>query len=197
MGREAGHGGAGVTRQGARPAATDGSAARVRRRAPTPEDEAAFLAAVARSRDLHHPWVQPPATPAAYAAFVVACGPRLQRHLLVTEDGDLVGLVNASEIVRGVFQSCYLGYYAFAPAAGTGLMTAGIRDVIAHLFDVEGLHRVEANIQPANARSLALVQRLGFRREGYSPGYLFIDGAWRDHERWALTSPRSDDRPVR
>lgn len=169
---------------------TGGGAPRVLRRAPGAADQQMFLAAVARSRNLHHPWVQPPATPEAYQAFLRTPGPRLQRHLLSSDDGDLIGVVNASEIVRGAFKSCYLGYYGFSPATGGGRMTEGLRLVIAHLFDVEGLHRVEANIQPGNERSIALVQRLGFRREGFSPDYLFIDGAWRDHERWALTSDR-------
>lgn len=65
-------------------------------------------------------------------------------------------------------------------------MAAGLREVITLAFGELGLHRVEANIQPANLRSIALVQRLRFEREGYSPGYLMVDGDRRDHERWAL-----------
>jgi ribosomal-protein-alanine N-acetyltransferase len=60
--------------------------------------------------------------------------------------------------------------------------------VVTHAFDTMKLHRLEANIQPANARSKALVKRLGFRREGMSPRYLKINGRWRDHERWAILS---------
>jgi ribosomal-protein-alanine N-acetyltransferase len=66
-------------------------------------------------------------------------------------------------------------------------MAEAIKLVIGYAFGPLGLHRVEANIQPGNDASIRLVKRSGFRYEGYSPDYLFIDGAWRGHERWAIT----------
>ncbi len=65
-------------------------------------------------------------------------------------------------------------------------MREGIGLVLRHAFGTLGLHRLEANIQPDNARSLTLVEEAGFRLEGYSPRYLKINGRWRDHERWAI-----------
>lgn len=79
-----------------------------------------------------------------------------------------------------------LGYYAFEPTAGQGYMTEGLGLVLDVAFGEIKLHRVEANIQPANAPSIKLVKRLGFRLEGYSPKYLKIGGRRRDHERWAV-----------
>jgi ribosomal-protein-alanine N-acetyltransferase len=99
----------------------------------------------------------------------------------------LAGVVNASEIVRGHFQSAYLGFYRFEPEIRGG-MKEGLLLVLRDLFLEEKLHRVEANIQPANERSKRLVQSLGFQREGYSRRYLKVGGRWRDHERWALLS---------
>lgn len=152
---------------------------------PTPADREAFLAAVQGSRTLHDPWVAPPADADAFATWVDRIGDRHRSWLV--RDGDLlVGAVNANEIVRGAFHSCYLGYYGFAEGVGAGRMTRGLELVLDELFGPVGLHRAEANIQPHNEASRRLVQRLGFRREGFSPDYLFIDGAWRDHERWAI-----------
>ncbi len=105
---------------------------------------------------------------------------------MLRSSGELVGVINVNEIVRGTFQSGYLGYYAFLPHAGRGYMDEGLRLVLRRAFGELHLHRVEANIQPDNRPSLALVRRLGFRREGLSPRYLKIAGRWRDHERWAL-----------
>jgi ribosomal-protein-alanine N-acetyltransferase len=99
----------------------------------------------------------------------------------------LLGVINLNEIVRGVFQSAYLGYYAFTPHQQRGNMTTGVSLVVNRAFRHHRLHRLEANIMPNNEPSLRLVQRLGFCREGFSPRYLKIAGRWRDHERWALT----------
>ena len=159
---------------------------------PSARWAAEFVAAVRRSRTLHGRWVRPPATPAAYRAYVRRLRrPTHEGYLVCRRDsGELVGVVNVSEIVQGAFQSGYLGYYAFRPYERQGLMTEGLRLVVRDAFRRLGLHRLEANVQPGNHASIRLVRRLGFRREGYSPGYLKIEGRWRDHERWALRAAR-------
>ncbi len=155
---------------------------------PSPTDRAAVLAAVEASRTLHEPWVAPPADADAFAQWVDRQGER-HRSWLARDDDVLVGVVNANEIVRGAFHSCFLGYYGFAEGVGGGRMTRALALVLDELFGPVGLHRAEANIQPGNVRSRRLVERLGFRKEGFSPDYLFIDGAWRDHDRWAILAP--------
>ena len=94
--------------------------------------------------------------------------------------------MNLSNIVLGSFRSGYLGYYAFVGHERQGNMAAGLRLVVRHAFTALKLHRFEANIQPENRRSIALVDRCGFAKEGFSPRYLKISGRWRDHERWAI-----------
>lgn len=147
-----------------------------------------FLAAVRASRSLHRPWAYPPDSPAAFRDYLA----RLQRtnqlgYLIMTAEGNIAGVINVSEIVLGAFRSAYLGYYGMAPTTGRGYMSAGMKKVITRAFEVHGLHRLEANIQPKNLASRRLVDRLGFRLEGFSPRYLKIGGRWRDHERWAIT----------
>ena len=105
---------------------------------------------------------------------------------MTDDSSELAGVINVTEIVRGPFQSAYLGYYAFVPFAGRGLMYQGLQLLLRHCFRDMKLHRLEANIQPQNSRSIDLVRALGFHREGFSPRYLKVCGRWRDHERWAI-----------
>ena len=161
---------------------------RVRIRRVALADERKFLASVRASRALHRPWVQAPSTPHQFRAYVRRIQHPENRGLLVCarETGALVGVINISNIVRGLFRSAYLGYYAFAGFERQGLMSDGLRAVVRHAFTVMKLHRLEANIQPGNAASIALARSCGFAREGFSPRYLKIGGRWRDHERWAI-----------
>ena len=155
---------------------------------PAPRHELDFLAAVVRSRRLHGAWVTAPSSAAEYRLYLKERqGPRHYKFFVCGEGGELYGVINLTEVVRGSFQSGYLGYYALAPHAGKGFMSAGLQLVLERAFGELELHRVEANIQPKNRPSIELVSRAGFRYEGLSPRYLKIGGRWRDHERWALT----------
>ncbi len=157
-------------------------------RTPTQEDAEAFIALTRTSVASHAPWVSPPTEKDAYVDYLEGLDGQRKLGFLICRpsDEELLGLVNVSEIVRGAFHSAYLGYWIGAPFARQGYMRAGLKAVIDHCFGTHQLHRLEANIQPDNTASLALVKRLGFRREGYSPDYLHIAGQWRDHERWAI-----------
>lgn len=151
----------------------------------TAADAAAFTAAARASRQLHRPWVQPPSDAAAFERHLARFDGAAHHGFVVEADGELAGAINLTNIVKGAFCSGYLGYYAFTGFEGRGLMTQGLNAVVRHAFNDLGLHRVEANIQPDNAASIALARRCGFQLEGYSPKYLKIGGRWRDHERWA------------
>jgi ribosomal-protein-alanine N-acetyltransferase len=156
-------------------------------RAPTPADRGAFLAAMRSSRRLHSPWL-PVATDQSFDRLLRCVQDERYEPGLVCriEDGAIVGFINMNEIVRGLFQSAYLGYAAVAAYAGQGYMREGLEVVMTRAFTELGLHRLEANIQPANQASIALVRGAGFVREGFSECYLKIGGRWRDHERWAI-----------
>jgi [ribosomal protein S5]-alanine N-acetyltransferase len=159
-------------------------------RPPTGNDGPAFLAAVRRSRSLHRPWVSPPASTKAFAGYVERAVSETHRGFLVIHrrTGNLVGVINLNNVIRGAFQNAFLGYYSFLPQAGRGLMHEGMQLVLRHAFRKLKLHRLEANIQPGNHASIALARKCGFVREGFSRRYLKILGRWRDHERWTLLS---------
>lgn len=152
------------------------------------EDQDDFIVAVRSSRDLHGEWVDPADTPQRFVALIRrAQNPEFHPFVIRRTDGALAGFVNVSNVVRGGFQSAFCGYAAFAGSEGRGVMTAGLALVVRYAFGQMGLHRLEANIQPTNLRSIALAERVGFRYEGFSPRYLKIAGEWRDHNRYAMT----------
>jgi ribosomal-protein-alanine N-acetyltransferase len=150
--------------------------------------EREFLAAAHRSRPLHRGWVVTAATPEEYRRYLKYARRANQESFFVIEaaSDELAGVVNINDIVRHHELSGRLGYYAFVPHAGKGLMREAVALVIERAFGELGLHRLEANVQPANTRSIALLKALGFRREGTARGFLKIGNRWRDHERWAL-----------
>ncbi|WP_033027274.1 GNAT family N-acetyltransferase [Streptomyces rimosus] len=155
------------------------------------EDREEIAALDRESAALHRPWV--PAretTPDAFREYVARFDRPTHEGFVVCllAGGAIVGGININNIVRGGIQSGALGYVAYASTTGHGYMTEGLRLVVEYAFTALGLHRLEANIQPGNTASVKLVERLGFRREGYSPSFQYVDGAWRDHERWAITA---------
>jgi ribosomal-protein-alanine N-acetyltransferase len=161
---------------------------RVRLEKPSLRRESEFLNAVRRSSTHLRSWVRPPSTAAAYREYLErSTTPAYQTYFVVLRSSnEVVGVITFSEIVRGLFQCAYLGCYGFVPHVGRGYMSEGLKLAMRRAFGTLRLHRVEANIQPANEASVSLFRRAGFRREGYSPRYLRIRGRWRDHERWAL-----------
>lgn len=157
-------------------------------RAPSARDAEEFVALNRASRRLHRGLVSPPVTPAQFEEFLRRCRREDGACFLVrrAEDRRIVGAINLAQVARGNFQSAYLGYYTGEPYAGRGYMTEAVRLALRYAFEGLRLHRVEANIQPGNLASIALVKRAGFVKEGYSRRYLKICGRWRDHERWAI-----------
>ncbi|MEE1753919.1 GNAT family N-acetyltransferase [Streptomyces sp. SP18CS02] len=172
---------------------------RVAVRPLTYEDADEFTARAGQSKDLHRPWLFPPDRPETYAVYARALmeDPARASFLVCEKDegGGIAGFININNIVRGSFLCGALGYGAFAHAAGRGLMSEALGLVVRYAFGPLGLHRLEANIQPGNESSRTLVRRAGFRLEGFSPAMLHIDGAWRDHERWAITAEMTTGTP--
>ena len=151
-------------------------------------DADAYIALANNNVDFLGPWVRAPSDPAAWSSF----RSRSQNPdclflaVCLASTDDLIGNINFSQIVYGNFCSAYVGFWIAKSYSGRGLMSAALRLAVTVAFRDLGLHRLEANIQPANERSRRLVEGVGFRLEGYSPRYLFIQDAWTDHERWAI-----------
>ena len=164
-------------------------------RYPTPVDESAFVELVESSEELRLPWVPGPQAQTGsdgllwFRSMLGANADGRNAKLLIvhTADEALIGCININEVVRGAFQSGFLGYWIRGRYARRGLGAEALRLALGYAFGDLALHRLEANIQPGNEASIALVRRAGFRLEGFSPRYLKVAGVWRDHERWAVT----------
>lgn len=142
-----------------------------------------------RSHQLHRPWAYPPETADAYDAYAARClsDPTFEGYLAISSaEGAIAGFLNLSQIIRGPMQGAFLGYAGVQGMEARGYMREAMGLVLERAFEGLGLHRIEANVQPGNDASLALVKGAGFEREGFSPRYLKIGGRWRDHERWAI-----------
>ena len=155
-------------------------------------DEKEFTALMRNSQHLHEPWISPPTNAVLFRHYLQ----RIHRDdhegfvICRKQDDRIVGAININHIVRGSFLSASLGYYVGAEFQGYGYMAEGLKLLTNYAFNTLGLHRLEANIQPENTRSQNLVARCGFKKEGYSEAFLFINGAWRDHERWCCVPSR-------
>jgi len=156
-------------------------------------DEREFLTLMQRSQQLHEPWISPPRSNTMFDHYMdrVTRDDHVGLVIRRLQDERLLGAININNIVRGSFLSASLGYYIGLGYDGQGYMGEALRLATTYAVQELGLHRLEANIQPANIRSIALVKANGFQFEGLSPGFLFIDGQWRDHERWTFHDPRT------
>lgn len=161
---------------------------RVHLERPTMRRESEYLDAARRSRALHRGFVSTSTTSEDYRRYLNRSRRDSQESFFVvlSSASALVGVININDIVRYSVQCGQLGYYAFEPYAGRGLMREGMILVVNEAFRELGLHRLEASVQPRNERSSTLLSGLGFSREGLARRYLKIGGRWLDHERWAM-----------
>ena len=161
---------------------------RVYLRHPRKSDMDEFTRLVIASRRFLHPWATPASTPEAYTRYLQYSLRKSVCACLICQTGDLriIGVCTLSQIFLGNLKSAFLGYWIGAKFAGQGYMKEALGLLLSYAFEDLRLHRVEANIQPDNLNSKALIARLGFRLEGFSPRYLKVAGRWKDHERWAI-----------
>ena len=146
-----------------------------------------FLQSTRLSQAFHHPWIYPPVNDQEFLAYLRRYESPDQLSFLVFSQEDLlVGVLNFNDIVRGGYQSCSMAYYMMQGFQQKGYMKKAAIQGLRYVFSVEGLNRVEANIQPLNHASIAFVRSLAFCKEGFSKKFLKIADNWCDHERWAL-----------
>jgi ribosomal-protein-alanine N-acetyltransferase len=155
----------------------------------TPDDAAVLTKLLAESRELMEPWE--PSRPEDYFTEerqreVIAEALKMYEqgtavpHVIVGDDGEVVGRITLNTIVRGPFLSCSVGYWVGAEHNGRGHATRAVADIKRVAFEEQGLHRVEASTLLDNVRSQRVLERNGFARFGVAPTYLKIAGKWQD-----------------
>jgi ribosomal-protein-alanine N-acetyltransferase len=150
-----------------------------------------FIAAAVRSRMLHRGRVTAAATPAEYRAYLGRCRRDVHAYFVVTRGArELIGVVEILDVAPGLTCTGRLGYYAFMPYAGRGLMREGVALALQRAFAELALDGLEAEVQKGNRRSVALLERLGFQRDGDERKVRKVGRRWLDHERWVLPRNR-------
>lgn len=169
-------------------------------RTARPDEAAAVADYFRRNREHLAPW-EPTPPPGFFGAELWTQrlelfhreadeGRGMRLHLFErARPGRVVGTVGVQNIVRAAFWCAHLGFGLDAELEGRGVMSEALRAVIAHAFGPVNLHRLEANHQPQNLRSAAVLRKNGFVPTGFARDYLFIAGAWRDHVQTALINP--------
>jgi ribosomal-protein-alanine N-acetyltransferase len=157
-------------------------------RPPKAEDFEEIVRLYKSSRKFHRGLVQTPITATAFEKYLVQNQLEVNEYFLICRNDDkaIAGSINLSQIFRGNFKNAYLGYYSGEKFARQGFMTEAVEILLRFAFKNLKLHRIEANVQPHNTASIAVLKKANFTKEGFSPRYLKIGGRWRDHERWAI-----------
>ena len=155
---------------------------------PSKECGPEFVEMTTSSRDFHNPWIYPATDLRRFKSYLDRINKGHTHGFFVGQQSDdsLVGVINVNDVVMGGFCSGSLGYFVDHRYMCQGYMTEALTLVLEQAFNNLELHRLEANVRPGNEASLALIKKLGFQKEGFSPSFLLIDGKWRDHERWAI-----------
>ncbi|MGF1653354.1 MAG: GNAT family N-acetyltransferase [Actinomycetales bacterium] len=158
-------------------------------------DVGAWEAVQLRNREWLGPWeaTSPdgsvaPSFPAVVRSFRREARAGRMIPLVVEVDGRFRGQVSVTQIAWGSARSGAIGYWIDHEVAGQGIMPLAVAMVVDHCFATVGLHRLEVNIRPENAASLAVVRKLNLREEGTRRAFIHIDGAWRDHLSFAVTA---------
>lgn len=120
-------------------------------------------------------------------------GDMIRYWLFKKSTEELIGTIAITNIIKGIFKSCYLGYKLSERHIRQGYMVEACKAVIDVAFKEMKLHRIEANVMPNNIGSINVVTKLGFQPEGFSPEYLKINGKWEDHNRYALINRHLDE----